>query len=60
VSVDGTVFVGSEDASLYAINSGGALDWRFPTGGPIDSSPAIDQAGTVYVGSLDGKVYAVF
>lgn len=33
------------------------LDWSYPTGSSIDSSPAIAN-GVVYVGSIDDKLYA--
>ncbi len=38
----------------------GELAWRFPTGGRVDSSPAIDTDGTIYVGSWDNHVYAFY
>jgi len=34
------------------------LAWRFQTGGPLRSSPAID-GGTVYVGATDGRLHAI-
>jgi len=60
IGSDGTVYVGSEDKKLYAINgkSGDKL-WEFETGGGVFSSPAIGSDGTVYVGSKDKKVYAI-
>ncbi|GAB4451489.1 MAG: hypothetical protein OHK0029_00740 [Armatimonadaceae bacterium] len=59
VAEDGTVFVGSYDTNLYAINPDGTLRWQFPTGDIIESSPALSSDGTVYFGSMDGNVYAV-
>jgi outer membrane protein assembly factor BamB len=60
IGPDGTVYVGSFDGNLYAINPNDAsLKWKFGTGGPIKSSPAIADDGTVYVGSLDFKLYAI-
>lgn len=59
VALDGTVYVGSTDHSLYAFNSDGTLKWSKATGGLIDTaSPVVDSSGAVYVGSNDGKVYA--
>jgi hypothetical protein len=60
IGSDGTVYVGSLDKKLYAINgkTGGKL-WEFVTGSYVDSSPAIGSDGTVYVGSLDKKLYAI-
>ena len=38
---DGTIYLGSNDHSLYAINQeSGQLKWRFKTGGNIESTPA--------------------
>jgi hypothetical protein len=55
----GTVYVGSADGSLYAIDQRtGTQRWKFTTQGPVHSSPAV-AGGLVYVGSLDGNVYAV-
>ncbi len=59
VGVDGTIYFGSADDNLYAINSDGTEKWKFTTGGYIKSSPAIGAGGTIYVGSLDGNLYAI-
>ncbi|OIB56471.1 PQQ-binding-like beta-propeller repeat protein [Natrialba sp. SSL1] len=59
VVVDGTVYVGSMDGSLYALESDtGDERWSFATGESITSSPSVVD-GTVYVGSMDGTVYAL-
>ena len=58
VGADGTIYVGSEDDYLYAINPDGSYKWAFPTGNYVDSSPAVGADGTVYVGSGD-EVYAI-
>jgi outer membrane protein assembly factor BamB len=56
---DGVVYVGSTDASLYALSQAdGSLKWKFTSRGPILSSPAVAN-GLVYFGSLDGNIYAV-
>ena len=60
IGSDGTVYVGSYDGKLYAINGkSGVKLWEFETGNDVDSSPAIGSDGTVYVGSVDKKVYAI-
>ena len=50
IGSDGTVYVGSVDNKLYAINgkTGDKL-WEFETGAGVLSSPAIGSDGTVYV-----------
>ena len=62
IGSDGTVYVGSHDHKLYAINGkSGVKLWEFKTGGRVYSSPAIGSDGTVYVGSgyPDKKLYAI-
>jgi outer membrane protein assembly factor BamB len=57
--VDRTVFVGSWDGGLYALNANtGDLKWKYETGWGIDSTPAVSD-GIVFVGSLDNNFYAV-
>lgn len=59
ISPDGTIYVGSKDGFLYAINPKGTLKWKFKTEKWIYSSPAVGIDGTVYFGSGDGKVYSI-
>ena len=60
IGSDGTVYVGSADCCLYAINpKSGVKLWEFETGHSVSSSPAIGSDGTVYVGSNDRKLYAL-
>jgi outer membrane protein assembly factor BamB len=57
--VDGVVFVGSFDGSVYALDaSTGAKLWQRGTGDSIWSSPAVVD-GVVFVGSDDGHLYAL-
>lgn len=57
--VGGTVFVGSADGNLYAIDrESGAQKWKFGTKGRVVSSPAVAE-GMVYFTSFDGYLYAV-
>ena len=60
VGPEGTVYAGSDDGNLYAIDSeNGKEIWRFKTGDEIRSSPAVGPNGTIYIGSLDGRLYAI-
>jgi len=59
ISSDGTIYVGSEDWYLYAIDSNGTLMWKYQTSGVIYSSPAISSDGTIYIGSNDHYLYAI-
>lgn len=56
---DGTVYIGSYDANVYALSAEtGAERWSFQTSGKIESSPTVVN-GTVYIGNNDGILYAV-
>jgi outer membrane protein assembly factor BamB len=56
---DGTLFIGSSDHFLYALDATtGALKWKFETGGRITSSPAV-SGSVVYFGSFDSSFYAL-
>ena len=59
IGMDGTIYVGSNDHNLYAINPYGSKKWKFVTRDKVKSSPAIGSDGTIYVGSMDEKLYAV-
>jgi len=59
IGSDGTIYVGSDNDNLYAINSNGTLKWSYQTGSWVESSPAIGSDGTIYVGSIDGNLYAI-
>lgn len=59
IDKSGTIYVGSEDYKLYALNADGTLKWTYATGGGIKSSPAIGYDGTIYVGSRDHNLYAI-
>jgi len=57
--VDGTVYVGSRDWTLYALDAEtGAKRWEFKAETWIESSPTVVD-GVVYFGSNDGRLYAV-
>jgi outer membrane protein assembly factor BamB len=57
--VDETVFVGSGDTNLYAVDAAtGNEQWALETGGEVYSSPTVVD-GTVFVGSGDTNLYAL-
>lgn len=60
-SADGaTVFVGSNDQKLYALNAvSGEEIWSLETGGAVESAAAVGEDGTVFCPSWSGYVYAV-
>jgi outer membrane protein assembly factor BamB len=56
--VAGTVYVGSLDEHLYALNlQNGGLKWKYK-GGPFKAPPSFHQ-GAVYVGDEDGRFHCV-
>lgn len=56
---ESTVYFGSSDGNLYALDAGtGLLKWKFKTNGIIHNSPALYN-GMVYFGSWDTWLYAV-
>ena len=60
IGTDGTIYFGSKDQRVYALDGvTGQKKWAFSTGGQIWSSPAIGPDGTVYIGSDDKNVYAL-
>ena len=60
VGSDGTIYVGSHDDKLHAINSDGSFKWAYTTVGyDVNSSPAVGSDGTIYVGSNDDKLHAI-
>ena len=59
IATDGTVYIGSNDNKLHAINSDGSAKWTFTTGDWVDSTPAIGSDGTIYFGSWDNQLYAI-
>jgi len=60
IGSDGTIYVGSKDGKVYALNGqSGAKKWEFTTGGYVYSSPTIGSDGTIYVGSSDNKIYSL-
>ncbi len=57
--VNGIVYIGSSDRSVYALDArDGTVKWRYKTGGAVNSSPAV-VAGTVFIVSADGNLYAL-
>jgi outer membrane protein assembly factor BamB len=57
---DGTVYVGSMDGRLHAVDlATGKMRWQYQTAGPVEeSSPAVRE-GVVYVGDVNGVFHAV-
>lgn len=60
IGTDGTIYVGSDGGSIYALNpADGSEKWTYSTGASVSSSPAIGSDGIIYFGSEDRYVYAI-
>ncbi|MCL5035703.1 MAG: PQQ-binding-like beta-propeller repeat protein [Chloroflexi bacterium] len=58
IAEDGTVIAGSGDFHLYAFTPEGKIKWKFKTGEPVLSSPALTK-DSIYFGSNDGWFYCL-
>ncbi len=59
IGADGTIYFGSLDGKVYALNPNGGKRWEFATQAGITSSPAVDADGNIYIGSLDARLYCL-
>jgi outer membrane protein assembly factor BamB len=59
IGADGTIYVGSTDKNIYALDPSGCKKWSFATGGVVAPRPMLGPDGTIYAGSVDKKVYAL-
>ena len=60
LAADGTIYVGSGNGFLYAINPDGTEKWAYLTESSImNSSPAVAPDGTVYVGTWMNSLFAI-
>ena len=53
VAADGTIYIGSDDGNLYALNPDGTQKWVFATGNIINTVPAIASDGTLRITAGD-------
>ncbi|KLO24244.1 hypothetical protein X275_00740 [Marinitoga sp. 1197] len=58
IGSDRTIYIGSWDNYVYAINGDGTLKLKYKTEWDVSSSPVIGSDGTIYVGSRDYYLYA--
>ena len=60
IGADGTIYVGSYDHSVYAIDGAtGQKKWSYASQQEVFSTPAIGVDGTVYFGGFNAMVYAI-
>jgi outer membrane protein assembly factor BamB len=58
VPQEDTVYAGSADGSVHAVNFYGSRIWSYPTGGQVNSGLAVN-GNTLYAGSDDGYLHAI-
>lgn len=59
VIADGTIFAGSTEGMLYAIDlASGAKKWEYKTESGFSASPAVSN-GRVYAGDMEGRFYCL-
>lgn len=62
IGADGTIYVGSWDGKLYAVNPDGTTRWVYPPSGSLPAfrgSPAVGPNGAVYIGCLNNRMYCI-
>ena len=59
MGADGTIYLGSLNLNLHAVNPDGTYKWGYLTGSCVFSSPAIGPQGEIYVGSKDHSLYCL-
>jgi outer membrane protein assembly factor BamB len=59
IADDGTIYVGSHNGNLYAVNPDGTIKWTYLTMGEIWSAPVIGTDGTIYIQAVGREIYAV-
>ena len=59
IDIDGTIYIGSNDNFVYALDSFGELKWKIKTDHKVWSTPAISSNGIIYFGSQDNYLYAI-
>jgi len=59
IGSDGTVYIGSDNAILYALTSSGTLKWTYLADAAIYNAPALDNLGNLFFGTLGGTFYCV-
>jgi len=59
VGSDGTIYFGTWNGRLWALNPDGSRKWVFRAGSEVKSAPALGSDGTIYFGCRNRKFYAV-
>ncbi len=57
IGADGTIYIGSTDHYLYAVDKNGKIKWQFEAHSAIYSTPAIGQDGGICFSDESGRLY---
>jgi len=59
IGSDSTIYFGSNDTNLYALNPDGTLKWKYQTGSWVWNTPVIDKDGNIYIANSDSALYSI-
>ncbi len=59
IAGNGTIYIGTMEGNLYAINPNGTEQWHLYLGGNLISTPAIGIHNTIYIGTTSHCLFAV-
>jgi len=59
IGPDGTIYIGCNNDTMYAINPGGSVKWATPVDGWVPSSVIIDPMGHLYFGTRGNTIYCL-
>ena len=59
IGSDGTIYFGTRNGKLWALNPDGSRKWVFRAESEVKSAPALGSDGTIYFGCRDRRLYAV-
>jgi outer membrane protein assembly factor BamB len=60
IDCNGTIYFGSNDGIVHALNADGTEKWEYSIGHAVTwTGPAIGNNNTIYLGASDGNLYAI-
>ncbi len=59
LSENGTIYFGTQNGYLCALNPSGVLLWQYKLGSFVNSTPVLGKNGFIYIGSLNDYLYAI-
>ncbi len=60
IDANGSIYFGTDDNKLYALDSDGTEKWNNSLGAPIKSSPTIGNDGMIYLGANDSRLHTLY